>query len=116
MEKVIQIIKESNNLIVKALIIYSGNDMNLIITGGDKPHIGTIALGIPSEYGGIVSTNTVAGHKETELAFKAAKKISEKRKIVVSVSCGIHKDNISLEEIHIFENLTNEIINELMEE
>lgn len=108
--------KNHLKLQVEAFVIYSGKDMNVIIFGGDAPHIGAVALGIPTEKGSVVSTNTVGGHKETELAFRAAKNISEKRKIIVNVSCGIHKDNISLEEIEIVENLTNEIINELMEE
>jgi len=116
MESIIKIEKEKNNLKVIGIVIYSGLDINLIITGGDKPHIGAVALGIPSKDGSIISTNTLGGHKETELALRAAKKISEKRQVIVNVSCGIHKGNITLNEITIFENLTDEIISEIMGE
>lgn len=108
--------KEEKGLSVEIKCIYSGKDINIILTGGDSPHIGAIALGVYTDMESIVNSITAPEHKETELAIKVAEKISNIKKVNVSVSCGIHKDNIALDEIKLFLQLADNLVDELLEE
>ncbi len=54
---------------------YIGNDLHLVITGGEQPHVGAVAVGTQAlgEPDGIhVSLITVPGHKEDVVVEKAA--------------------------------------------
>ncbi|MEE0932946.1 MAG: hypothetical protein U0L64_08020 [Clostridium sp.] len=61
-----------------------GNDWNITIYGGDIPHIGAVAVGIPIDLPHNInkltsssSLITVPGHKEDEIVNKSAKIISK---------------------------------------
>ena len=88
-------------------IICMGNDLCVSIGGGDKSHIGAVALAIPyhalndcDKINASVSLLTVTGHKEDELARKVAYTLAAEFNCTVSVSCGIHLDNASILEIN----------------
>ena len=46
----IKIEKSTEDLKVTFIVVKMGNDMNISILGGDKPHIGAIALAVPREH------------------------------------------------------------------
>lgn len=61
-----------------------GNDWNITIYGGDIPHIGAVAVGIPvtlpHDINKLTSSSsliTIPGHKEDEIVNKSAKIISK---------------------------------------
>ncbi|WP_054200101.1 hypothetical protein [Clostridium baratii] len=96
-----------------------GNDWNISIFGGDSPHIGAVALGVPREsledptkISSSVSLITVTGHKEDVIVQRLAKLLSKELNSTVVVCCGIHIDNISFEDIISI----NETIDNLIEE
>ncbi|WP_027723258.1 hypothetical protein [Maridesulfovibrio zosterae] len=102
------IVLERNTLrfSIRMHVICMGNDLCVSIGGGDKSHIGAVALAIShralsgcDKIDASVSLLTVTGHKEDELARKVAYKLAVEFNCTVSVSCGIHLDGASIQEI-----------------
>ena len=97
-----------------------GNDWNIIIYGGDIPHIGAVAVGIPvtlpHDINKLTSSSsliTVPGHKEDEIANKSAKLLAKQLNKRVVVSCGIHIKNITFDEINILNTIIDNLINQV---
>ncbi len=87
-----------------------GADLVVKVYGGDKPHVGAVAVGIPrpsladnEKVSASVSVFTLTGHKEDELAKKLAGKLTAALNRVTVLTAGIHIDNITSEEIKFFE-------------
>lgn len=98
-----------------------GNDWNISIYGGDKAHIGAVALGIPrpsledkNKISSSVSLFTITGHKEDVIVQKLANFISSELNSVVVVCCGIHINNITKDDMSSLFSTLDEIIDELL--
>ena len=83
-----------------------GQDILVAIWGGDKPHIGAVAMAQPrpSLRDPDVTSSTASvfayvGHKEDELAKAAAEILAATLKTNVVVAAGIHWDNLPSEGI-----------------
>ncbi len=83
-----------------------GQDILVAIWGGDKPHIGAVAMAQPrpSLRDPDVTSSTASvfayvGHKEDELAKAAAEILAATLKTNVVVAAGIHWDNLPPEGI-----------------
>ncbi len=83
-----------------------GPDLLVAIRGGEKPHIGAVAVAQPrpslknSEFtAATVSVFCYSGHKEDELAKAAAEILAAALNAHVVVTAGIHWDNLSEEGI-----------------
>ena len=83
-----------------------GQDILVAIWGGDKPHIGAVAMAQPrpSLRDPEVTSSTASvfayvGHKEDELAKAAAEILAATLKTNVVVAAGIHWDNLPPEGI-----------------
>jgi len=74
-----------------------GKDYAISVMGGDEFHIGAVAICIP---GSVSSVTPVPGHKEEALALQLASGISHALNNVVSVSIGLHFDDISASQIN----------------
>lgn len=74
-----------------------GKDYAISVMGGDKFHIGAIAICIP---GSVSSVMSVPGHKEEVLALQLASSISRALNCVISISIGIHFDDITASQIN----------------
>jgi CheY-like chemotaxis protein len=79
-----------------------GRDFLVAIWGGEKPHIGAVAMAQPrpslKDQGRISATASVfcyLGHKEDIIAKDAAEKISSALNTNVTVTAGIHWDDIN---------------------
>lgn len=83
---------------IKAVIVYTDCGINATVAGGDKSHIGSVA--IVDEQGNLQST-TFPNHKETIIAESWAKSLYEKYHQPVVVSAGIHYDGITKSEIEL---------------
>lgn len=101
---------------LKAILI--GEDLCVIISGGDSPHIGCVTLSVPRPSladSRIISATTsvlnLIGHKDDEAAKYVSHMLSSELNKNVVVTCGIHLDNITKEEI----NITFELLKELTE-
>lgn len=98
---------------LKALVV--GNDICVIVSGGDSPHIGAVALSIPrpglkdpDSTSASTSVLTLTGHKDDELARLVSRELASKLNRNVITTCGIHLDDIEPKEI-------NDVINIIME-
>lgn len=101
---------------------YVGKDLQVTIAGGDRPHIGAVALScrhpaLKDSSRDDVSTSVLAvpGHKEDLLARNAAQRIAAGTGLTTAVCCGIHLEQISRSEIHIVEVLVEQLVDELVE-
>lgn len=90
------------NYIFTLSAIAMGNDWNISIYGGDTPHIGAVAVGIPrpslknpEKLSSSVSIITIIGHKEDEIMRQVASRLSTHLNTIVTVSGGIHLDTIA---------------------
>ena len=79
-----------------------GNDLMAVLSGGDRPHIGAVAVAIPRPSlkgsGRTSSTSsvfTLIAHKDDEVARKTSEALARELNRVAVVSAGIHIDNAS---------------------
>lgn len=100
-----------------------GEDLCVIISGGDKPHIGCVTLSVPrpslSTHGVTSSTTSVLnliGHKDDEAAKYVSHLLSSQLNKNVVVTCGIHVDNITHEEIEMIFDLLKTLADKLIQE
>ena len=84
-----------------------GDDIVLILAGGDKPHIGCVVQAVPrpslTNDGSISVTSSVlnlTGHKDEFLCRKLAEKRCRKTGRIVVCTGGVHIENITKEQIH----------------
>ena len=91
---------------VEANVRSIGEDLLVAISGGEKPHIGAVAvaqprpsLKDPTQTSATASVICYAGHKEDDLAKHAAEKLAAAFDTRVVVTAGIHWDNLSEEGI-----------------
>ena len=105
---------------MKAITI--GEDLAVIISGGDSPHIGCVTLSTPRPSlldSKVISATTsvlnLIGHKDDEVARYVSHELSSKLNKNVVVTCGIHIDKITREEIMITKNLLKELTETLVQ-
>ena len=83
---------------ISAHVQYIGNDLHVVITGGEQPHVGAVAVGTlndDEEDGVNVGLITVPGHKEDVVVEKAARRLARQLGITVLVAAGMHWDEIN---------------------
>lgn len=101
-----------------------GEDILVAVYGGDKPHIGAVTLSIPrpsllehKKRSASTSILTLIGHKEDMVARNMGETLAAALDKNVVITCGIHMDDISKEEIEktieIIKVLTYKIIAEI---
>ncbi|MCD8242069.1 MAG: hypothetical protein LUD73_06825 [Lachnospiraceae bacterium] len=88
---------------IEGRAVRCGEDVAFLFAGGTKPHIGAVSLAVyePQRHSASVSTVTVYGHRDDELAASGAKKAASKLGCTVSVSIGIHVDDADASELEI---------------
>lgn len=91
-----------------------GEDLVLMLTGGNKPHIGAVALAIPYKQTSSSSLLTVYGHKDGEIAKPLAEQVSKKIKKTVIVIVGIHLDNATKLDINKLVNNANSEVDKFL--
>ena len=89
-----------------ASVRFIGADVLVAIWGGERPHIGAVAVGLPrpslrdpAVTSSSASVFCLVGHKEDELAKATAEIMAATLKTQVVVTAGIHWDNLSQEAI-----------------
>ncbi|MHA0858001.1 prenylated flavin chaperone LpdD [Paenibacillus sp. CMAA1364] len=78
--------------------IHVGRDVMLIITGGDA-HIGAVSTAYPTPEGIDIQTSNIPGHKEYTITEALAQQAVEVLNRTVTVSAGIHYDDLTTAEI-----------------
>lgn len=98
-----------------------GNDLVVMISGGEKPHVGAVAIGIPrsslansEKVSATVSVFAMIGHKEDELARIIAQELAASLNRNAIVTVGIHIDQILPEGIGSIEQSCRNILKQLI--
>ena len=93
--------------LLEAVAVRCGDDLTVVIGGGEKQHIGAVAVGVPRPSLNIVSSSAsvlcLTGHKEDLLARKAALELASMLGHTVTVTVGLHIDDASAEAIVMLE-------------
>jgi len=118
---------EKGRIIINMKAVIIGEDLCVIIYGGDTPHIGCVTLSVPrpslADINIISSTTSVLnliGHKDDEVAKYVSQTLSSSLNKHVVVTCGIHIDSITRDEIgttiELLKELTDKLIQRLSQE
>ena len=93
---------------VRAIGVATSNGVVLMIFGGEKPHIGAVALAVPrrslrrkGEISATSSVLTLVGHKDDRVARPAAELAARRLKMAAVAVAGIHVEKATNEEIRI---------------
>ena len=115
-----EIIEGKDKYKVKLVAIKSGEDLTVIISGGEKPHIGTIAVSIPrpslkdsNKMSASTSVFTLTGHKEDELSKQIAESITKITKKVTVVIVGLHIEKATSKDIECLIQNTQKVVDKL---
>ncbi len=116
-----ELIREQGRIKIKLEAIPMGEDMCIIVTGGDRPHLGAVALSAvrpsladPHKLSATTSVLALLGHKDDEVARVIAHRLSSKLNRNIVVCCGIHVDEITEEELWIVSDLINKITDDFL--
>lgn len=110
----IEIKKQFNRITIDLKGIKMGQDLCVILTGGERPHLGALTTG-----SSLVDLNTFTfeGHKENFVTEIVANILKKEYSGNFVVCCGIHLDDISKEEIEsvlkMCKDMTSELCNKL---
>lgn len=114
-EKVIE--KELSFAKLTVKISRIGEDYEITIQGGEKPHIGCVVLAVPrpslEENGKRSSTSSVlnvTGHKDEVLCRYLAEQTAAKENAVTVCCGGFHMDHITKEQIKEVKQAVKEIV------
>lgn len=83
----------------------TGNGLNGLLTGGEKPHVGGVVLAIPRPslsgegWRADVYITPVPGHKDVDVARTVADTLARELRCPVVLTAGIHSDHLSSEEL-----------------
>ncbi|MDQ7094949.1 hypothetical protein REC12_15235 [Desulfosporosinus sp. PR] len=86
-------------------LIDTGNGVQGLLTGGEKPHVGgtVLALPRPSLRGEGWSTDVyvtpVPGHKDVDVAHTVAELLAKSLLVPVTITAGIHSDHLNAKEL-----------------
>jgi hypothetical protein len=112
---------EENAISVTLEASWVGGDLNISIFGGDKGHIGAVAvaqarpsLADPAVTSASTSVITLVGHKEDRIACKVAEKVAIEINGVASVACGIHVNQASTEQINTICHAVDHLLEQLL--
>ncbi len=83
-----------------------GEDILIVIRGGDKPHIGSCVMSIPrpslcdeKNFSCTSSVLNVVGHKDEKICRLVAESFCKKFQVAVICAGGFHVDNLTSEKI-----------------
>ena len=98
---------------IRAIVHFLDQGINVLLTGGDKSHIGAVSGRIPGQDPVDIE---LPGHKEGIVARKWAEKLEAARGEPVWVECGIHYETLSREGIAQVVRTCGEMLEELLKE
>lgn len=82
----------------------------VLLMGGDLPHVGAVSL---SDETGRVQTLELPEHRDGFISEKWARELSRRYHLPVSVTCGIHYDNATKEQIDIIISACDELLRQV---
>lgn len=116
-----EIIEGKDRYKVKLTAVSSGKELTVIISGGEKPHIGAIAISIPrpsiedsNKVSASTSVFTLVGHKEDELSKQIAENITKITEKVTVTILGLHIDKATAQDIEYLIQNTQKVVDKLI--
>ena len=117
----------AGRIILQATVVRAGADLCIVLTGGDRPHIGTVTLSVPrpsladsARTSATTSILNCTGHKDGEAAQYLGQRLAATLGATVVVTGGIHVDDIRPDEIktvlHLVDRLTTALVDLLTAE
>ena len=117
----------AGRITVEATVVRAGGDLCIVLTGGDRPHIGTVTLSVPrpsladsARTSATTSILNCTGHKDGEAAQYLGQRLAATLGATVVVTGGIHVDDIRPDEIktvlHLVDRLTTALVDLLTAE
>lgn len=113
----------SGRLKINMKAIAVGDDLCVIIAGGDSPHIGCVTLSVPrpslrdeNAASATTSVLNLVGHKDDEAARYVSHTLSSALKKNTVVTCGIHVDNITNDEIKLVFTLLQQLTDTVIQQ
>ncbi len=98
-----------------------GQDLNVSLSGGDRAHIGAVAVSEPrpssqdpSRTSATTSVITLGSHKEDVIARAVSRRLAARLGVTVTVACGIHFDDLHSEDIPRIQHLVDGLIDRLI--
>ena len=111
-----------DNFLIEASFVKAGDDCVVVFGGGEKAHIGAVAVGVPRpslKKDGTCSSSAsvicLTGHKEDMLARTAALELSKAFQHTVTVTVGIHIDNVAPDAIGVVESHFRFLLEQIIE-
>lgn len=96
---------EGKHIIKLEILTTDKRGITIFITGGDTPHVGAVALAVPSKNAATgentcdLNVITAYGHKDRFLAEKVADMVCRKTGEITSVTAGVHVDDAEKEDL-----------------
>jgi len=119
--EVVRIEARRGSAVVWAVAVRAGEDLVVTLGGGDRPHVGCVALAQsrrstadPARRSATTSLLAIPPHKEGELASRLAGALASAAGGVVVVSAGIHEDDLSPAGIAVYVELVAELESKLL--
>jgi gallate decarboxylase subunit D len=104
-----------------AVCVSCGADLVVVVGGGGRPHVGSVALGIslaslkdPAQRTQSSYLLAVPGHKEEDLARTASQRLTRELRRSVVVTVGIHEDDITQPRIQEYLALFAELVDRII--
>jgi hypothetical protein len=103
-----------------AVAVRNGTDLSVTVGGGDRPHVGCVAIAQPhpstadpARRSATVSLLAIPPHKEGGMATEIAGGLARRFGVVVVVAAGVHTDDLPVEGIAVFQALATDLEREL---
>lgn len=109
----IEIEKKSGRIHLHLRALAMGEDLVVLISGGDRPHLGTITAGARLEP---LQTIQLQTHKEFYITEEIAVSLRKSFRGNFAICCGAHLDQITKEEIPLLTELGVQLGHELIEQ
>jgi hypothetical protein len=100
------LVEPENRCGIELKALECGHDLSVTICGGNRHHIGAVALGCPKPkddglpgHAATVSVICALGHRDDEIARKAARYLATELERNVSVAAGVHVDEADAEDL-----------------
>lgn len=97
-----------------AELIWAGQDLQVIVTGGERPHIGSVTIAAQAETGVALQTWRGPNHRDDVIGDDFAQTLAERTGGTVCVSCGIHYDNLQKAEIETIVQEAKHLLGEIL--
>ena len=101
-----------------AVVTVAGDDLVVVIGGGDRPHVGSTVIAQPCGPGRAPSCSvvTIPPHKEEGIARNVAQRLCAAFDRVVVVTAGVHEDDLDRAGIDQYLDLAARLEERLVEE